>query len=99
MIVAFPPPLTWPTVMVCEQLERLPQRSVAVQVRTRTEVLGQLPAVAVSANVTEGCGSQVSVAVTAGGLGTAPCATVMFCGQPISVGGCVSRTVMFWVQV
>ena len=57
------------TVMVCEQLALLPQKSVAVQVRTM--VFGQLPDV-VALSVTFTVLSQLSVAVTFAGAGTSP---------------------------
>jgi hypothetical protein len=54
------------TVIVCEAVEKLPQSSVAVQVRVTEYSCGQIPlGVVTSLNVKVGVGSQASIAVGA----------------------------------
>ena len=77
----------------------LPQRSVAVHVRTSWYVPGQGPPTVVSEKPTAGPGSQSSVAVTAGGAGTASHSTVSAAGTPTSTGASPSTTVTTWTWV
>src|SRR5688572_14911189 len=85
------------TVMVCVAVTSLPQASVAVHVL----VIVPQPSVTLrdSVKMTGTSVSQLSVAVTTAGAGTAPHSAVMFAGTPTSTGAILSSTVMICVAV
>ena len=82
------------TVIVCTQVDALPQLSVAVQVRVITELTAQLPAAVASAKVMTGTALQLSVAVAvpsvAGVIGSSQL-TVTLAGQ-VMTGAVMSST-------
>src|SRR5687768_3680307 len=89
------------TLMVCTQLEELPQASVAVQVRVMVWLPGQLPGTVLSVKVTTGAGSQLSVAVALPvllGSVEAEQSIVVSAGQLIT-GAVVSTTLMVCTQL
>ena len=81
------------TVIVCVQVVMFPAASVALYVRVI--IFGQVPAATSLTCTTTGAGVQLSVAITAAGLGAGTSAshcTANAAGQAIA-GGCVSWTV------
>ena len=89
------------TVMAWVQVLLLPQASVAVQTREIAAPDAQSPAFEIFVKVTDGSGSQLSVAVAVPvsvGSVTPSHSTVASAGQVIS-GGVVSTTVTVWVQL
>jgi len=84
------------TVMICAELDTLPQASVAVHVRVMVDSCGQLPDAVLSLWVTTGAGSQLSSAVAtpvADGSVSPPHSTVVFGGND-RTGPTESSTVM-----
>jgi len=82
-------------VIVCRQVDTLPQASVAVQVRAIVLLPGQLPTALESLKVIIGAGSQLSVAVAvplAAGVTGSWQLMVTFAGQ-VMTGGVISCTV------
>jgi hypothetical protein len=86
--------------MSCWQVVVLPQSSVAVQVRVTILRVGQGPPAILSANVTVGLASQLSVALALPvALGSVePLQATATSGGQVSTGGVVSCTVIIWLQ-
>ena len=82
----------------CVRVLELPHRSEPVHVRLRVYVSWQGPLTRDSENVTWGAGSQLSVAVSVAGAGTALHSTVVEAGAGETTGGVVSWTVMSCVR-
>src|SRR5438045_2188806 len=80
------------TAMVRVQVVVLPQSSVAVQVRVKLNVPGQLPGVVTSLKVTTTLGSQASVAVAAPNVTTAGQSIGEVTNGQVSTGGTTSLT-------
>ena len=82
------------TVMERAQEAVLPQPSVAVQVRVRVKVPGQLPGTVTSLKVTLGPAVQLSVAVGGVKTGVAGQLIGVVCAAQVMVGGVLSIRVM-----
>src|SRR5687767_4254717 len=79
--------------MVWTREDELPQRSVAMNVRMMVRSPGHVPGMDTSLELTDGFGSQLSVAVALPpGTGSSH-SIVLSGGTPLIVGPCVSTTV------